>query len=722
MFTQTRIIGVVTAGSLQPSTIQIVGDWACPSTGANSGIDLELEVTSPNGHPTTAFTATTNNGTNGPVGSVTFTVPGWSVSVCGIKFAYRVRGLCGGAWTAWQTMPSTEIDCGGCPRIQMNAPSYAACTGNPPTQDVTLSAVIMLPPGQSSSFTWDFGDGNTAGTGAITNNTGNPNTPLNVSVTHTYQDRAAPYVACLRPPANSECPSVCVDVQTTCSSVGCPAITAAVSYDRCNPNGSRPTTYTLTFNPPVPANSSLQVSWAYGGPNANGVSSETQTVSTSAGAVSNVTWTTNLAHRAGGYNTTATVVVLIGGQLCPIATSTVTIQADPQPCLPCPLPGNPITVSIGIPTQPTWCAPMTAPLAATFTAQVNWQAPAPTNPPAPVRYDWTVTGPGGTTATQQGGASVTTASGWTGPLATAGGGINLGAAGTYTVSAAAVFSASSGLPTDATGAVSCTLVGGATFTLQACRNTGTCPTVTGLTVNSLTCADRSTGATGNLSITAVVNDPGGTAQSFEWDFGDPGAPGNQITTATPNATHSYAAPGIYVVAVTVRSSDPNCPPNGSARFAASITVNACTSTPPPPPGGGGGGGGSVLGCAILLLISMVLMLAGTVVGIVGACVGNPYVIIAGVAILVVGLILFIFWALFCAGTTACSLMRVVHCVLFTLVAVVLPLLTVILAILAFFGITSIPCAVSALVSWGYWGAMYAWLGFIMRRVGCAPTC
>jgi len=30
MFTQTRIIGVVTTGSLQPSTIQIVGDWACP--------------------------------------------------------------------------------------------------------------------------------------------------------------------------------------------------------------------------------------------------------------------------------------------------------------------------------------------------------------------------------------------------------------------------------------------------------------------------------------------------------------------------------------------------------------------------------------------------------------------------------------------------------------------------------------------------------------------
>lgn len=716
MFTQTRIIGVVTAGTLQPSSIQIGGEWACPNTGANSSIDLELEVTAPTGSPTAVFTATTNNGTNGPVGSVTFTVPGWSGSVCGMQFAYRVRGLCGGAWTPWQNMPSTEIECGGCPRIQLNAPSYAACTGNPATQDVTLSAIVMLPPGQSSSFAWDFGDGSTSGTGRITNNTGTWNTPLNISVTHAYQDRAAPYVACLRS-ANRDCPAVCLDVQTTCSTGGCPVITGAVAYDRCNPDGSRPTTYTLTFNPPVPANSSLQVSWAYGGQNANGVSSQTQTVSTSAGPVSTATWTTNLAHRAGGYNTTATVVVLIGGQLCPIATSTVTILADPPPCLPCPTPGNPITVSIGIPTQPTWCAPMAAPLAATFTAQVNWQAPAPANPPSPVRFDWTVSGPGGTTATQQGGASVTTAAGWTGPLATAAGAINLAAPGTYTVSAAAVFASSSGLPTDAAGAVACTLVGGATFTLQPCRNAGTCPTITGLTVNSLTCADRATGATGNLSITAVVNDPSGTAQSFDWDFGDPGSPGNQMTTATPNAPHSYAVPGVYVVAVTVRSSDPNCPPTGSARFAASITVTACTPTTPPP-----SPPPSLPGCAILLLISMILMLAGTVVGIVGACVGNPYVIIAGVAILVVGLILFIFWAVFCAGSTACSLMRVVHCVLFTLVAVLLPLLTLILAILAFVGITSIPCAISAVVSWGYWGAMYAWLGFIMRRVGCAPTC
>lgn len=207
-------------------------------------------------------------------------------------------------------------------------------------------------------------------------------------------------------------------------------------------------------------------------------------------------------------------------------------------------------------------------------------------------------------------------------------------------------------------------------------------------------------ATDPCTFDLAVSVTGGTAASqVTWIL-----PGGGTAVGTTART---TIPAGTTQTVTASLATPGCDPR-----TVSTTVT-CGGSPPPP---------SLPGCTILLLIAMVLMAAGTVVGIVGACVRNNYVLIAGVVILAVGLILFILWALFCAGRTACSLMRVVHCLLFTLVAVVLPALSLVLAILAAIGVVSIPCMVSAFVSWGYWGAMYAWLGFIMRRVGCAPTC
>src|SRR5262249_12729092 len=158
---------------------------------------------------------------------------------------------------------------------------------NPPTQSVTLSGVVMLPPGTNSAFTWDFGDGLTASAGTLTNTTTNPNQPLTVSVVHVYADRATPYHACLKP-ANAECPDACVDIQTTCGTTGCPAITGNVSYGQCTAAGARPVTIDLNFNPPLPANAVAQISWAYGGPNAAGQTTATQTINTSSGPVSSV--------------------------------------------------------------------------------------------------------------------------------------------------------------------------------------------------------------------------------------------------------------------------------------------------------------------------------------------------------------------------------------------------------------------------------------------------
>ncbi len=723
MFTLTRIIGVVNAGALQPSQLQVVGDWACPN-GANSGIALEFRITSPNGAPTTVFTAVTNNGTNGPVGSVVFLIPAWPGATCGMKFAGEVRGLCNGVMTAWEPVHSSEIDCLGCPRIQMNAPSYAACVGNPATQDVTFSATVMLPPGQGTSFTWDFGDGSSTGTGVITNNTGNVNTPLTITTTHTYDDSSTPYHACLNP-ANGECPSVCVDIQTTCSTTGCPAITGTVAYGPCNANSTRPTTYTLTFNPPLPANTSAQVSWAYGGPNAAGVTTASQTINTSAGPVSSALHTTDLAHRAGGYNTTATVVLLIGGQLCPLPTSTVSFAADPPPCLPCPTPGNPITVTITTPNSANWCAPVSGQQAATLAAQVNWQAPVPPNPPAAVRYDWTVSSPAGGsgTATRQGGANVATDSGWIGTGANSSGSLNLSAPGTYTVSVAVVFSSSSGLPTDSSGAITCTLVGGASFNLLPCQGSKDCPELTGLTP-TVGCVDSTAGTPGNVSVVASVNDPAGTAQSFIWDFGDPQSAGNQTTTATPNASHDYAAAGTFTVSCRVTSNDPNCSPRGATMFARSITVPVCA---PPviekPP--------KLTGCAALLWTALILMLVGLLVALAGCLVAvfvpappGPIIAIVltiiGAALWLIGVILFIIWWAVCRFLTECSVILAAWTFMGVMI-VVFGVISAILAFMALFGLGTLPCSIGAVVSFGYWGLLYWIMSQIAIEVGCLTT-
>jgi hypothetical protein len=705
MFTLTTIIGVVNPGALQPSQVQVVGDWACPG-GANSGIALEFRITSPSGAPTATFTAVTNNGANGPVGSVVFLIPAWPGATCGMKFAGEVRGLCNGVMTPWEPVDSENLNCLGCPRIQMNAPSYAACAGT--TQDVTLSATVMLPPGQSSAFSWDFGDGNTLATGVITNNTGNVNHPLTITTTHAYADSATPYQACLIS-ANTECPRVCVEVQTTCTTTGCPAITGAVSYGACTANNTRPTTYTLTFNPPLPANTSAQVSWAYGAANAAGLTTATQTINTSGGPLATAQHTTELAHRSGGYNTTATVVLLIGGQLCPLATSTVSIFAAPPPCTPCPTPGNPITVTITTPNTASWCAPVAAPQAATFSAQVNWPAPVPATPPVPVRYDWTVTSPAGGpgTAARQGGANVATNSGWSGAGATATGALDLGAPGTYTVSVTAVFSPASGLPTDASGAITCTLVGGAAFNLQACQGNLDCPEITGLTP-TVGCID-STGTPANVSVVASVNDPAGSAQSFVWDFGDPQSAGNQTTTATPNAAHDYAAPGIYTVSCRVTSNDPNCTPRGATIFARTVTVAACP--PPmvnPPP--------KLTGCAALLwtslifmLIGLLLLLAGCLVSVFVPAPPGPVIAaalaIAGGVALLIGIILFIIWWAVCRSLTECSVILAAWTFMGVMIAV-FGIIALVIGIMALFGLGTLPCFIGAVVSFGYWGLLY----------------
>ena len=117
------------------------------------------------------------------------------------------------------------------------------------------------------------------------------------------------------------------------------------------------------------------------------------------------------------------------------------------------------------------------------------------------------------------------------------------------------------------------------------------------------------------------------------------------------------------------------------------------------------------------MISLILLLIGTIVTVVGVCISVPWVIVVGAIIAAVGLILFIIWALLCAASTPCSLMRTLHCILFWLVAVVVPVVAILMLIFA-----GLPCAIATVVGGVAWGSIFAWMGFIMRSVRCIPTC
>jgi len=710
MFSVTNIIGVVPLGSLQPSQIQIAGLISCP-TGSGGGIDVELRVAAPPGAPTTVFSATSSTGgPGGPLGSVLFVLPAWTAAVCGAKIIFEVRDNCGGSWSAWDRFEG-EIDCLGCPRISLQPPVYGACTGTPPNQlqTVTLTATVMLPPGASVVFTWEFGDTQTATAGTLTNSTANWNNPQTLTISHQYDPSMGPYTACLTPSASSECPRVCVQVQPDCVPVACPAmITGMASIGTCAANGSRPVTYTLTPSPAVPANSMVSVSWAYGGPNVAGQTTFVQMVNTTGGPVSSITHTTDLMHRPGGYATTATVVVqLPNGQLCTIIA--VPIPVDPGACLPCPDPMDPVTVKITTPTSATWCAPVAAGLAASLSAQVNWAQPAPTTPPSPVRYDWTVTLPDGRVATQTTlGPTVDTSAGWSGP-GSVNGAIDLNGQGTYAVGVAPVFAPTSGLPTDSSGAIACQLVGSASFSLASCPSATQCPTLTGLSVTSA-CADPAAGITAAVTATVTVNDPAGIVQKFVWDFDDPGSLNNHTVTSSPVASHTYASPRSYNVTVQVQSSTA-CNGNASPSMSATVAIGTCR-----PP--------SRIGCDALLWIALIMIALSGVLAVIGCVISNAYPQVAAIlgyialGLLVTGLLLFLLWWAICRFFTACAVLIAALNFMGILIVVFAVVGTVLAFIAKFKDPSYWVCVGVSFFQSALWGVLL----YLLYKIGVAVKC
>jgi hypothetical protein len=388
------------------------------------------------------------------------------------------------------------------------------------------------------------------------------------------------------------------------------------------------------------------------------------------------------------------------------------LQVTQAPC-----PGVAVVLS---PPGVTGCAPAGNP-AATLQASITW--PSSGGPyPSPIGYNWEVTSPSGDTATKStpfsGGPLDTTdlSTGWSGSGATSGA-VNVTSAGTYTVAVVALFAENSGVPN------TCNLLSSTSFDVPVCTP---CPNI-GTPVATVTgCVGP--GSTASVSLATTVTGP--TTTSINWTVTNPSgtpftkstsgptttsgvADGQWLNTAT-NSSGSLDLSTAGSYAVTVSASGPaiptSCPPSAPTGF----TVPQCAS----PSGGGpvGGSSGDTLGCAILLVLAIVLLVVGPLVLLLGTCFNIVWVEVVGGALALVGLILFVIWAVLCAAFTSCNTMRTMDCLLFWLVGTVGPVLT---ALAGIFG--SPLCGLVAGATWGGWGAVKSWLEEIMRAAKCDPT-
>ena len=202
----------------------------------------------------------------------------------------------------------------------------------------------------------------------------------------------------------------------------------------------------------------------------------------------------------------------------------------------------------------------------------------------------------------------------------------------------------------------------------------------------------------SFNLDAAVDNPGGAAASVTWEL-----PGGGTASGT---TASVTLPPGASATATATLRTPGCTDQ-----TVSTTLICPGGTPPPPPSV------TLPTCTILLLVALALMLIGSIVIVIGICTGITWVWIVGAVIAAIGLALFIAWAIVCARSTPCSLMRTLQCILFWMVALVIPVLVVVVGLIGGLG-----CGIAAALAGVGWGAIYAWLGRIMRAVGCPPIC
>lgn len=248
-------------------------------------------------------------------------------------------------------------------------------------------------------------------------------------------------------------------------------------------------------------------------------------------------------------------------------------------------------------------------------------------------------------------------------------------------------------------------------TVPGCTGAGKPPGVTGCAVTA------GSSGSGSVSVTFdqdVDKTSAETASNYSVKVGSAAA----VTPAAGSVTYDPVNKRATITGLSINPGDTVVVTVSGVMGKTGVPMTAPASPSCIAPGSTGTGSpGGFSWCAFLLVLSIILLLLGALVVIVGVCIAVPWVWIVGAIIGAVGLILFIIWIIICSAITPCSVMQTVHCTLFWIIAVAAP---IIVALALIFG--GLPCGLAAAAAWGGWGTLYAWLGFIMGRVGCPRIC
>jgi hypothetical protein len=135
---------------------------------------------------------------------------------------------------------------------------------------------------------------------------------------------------------------------------------------------------------------------------------------------------------------------------------------------------------------------------------------------------------------------------------------------------------------------------------------------------------------------------------------------------------------------------------------------------PPPPGKS-----APSWCTFLLVLALILHVIGAIVLAVGMCLSNPYVIVVGVAILVVAWIVFAIWVALCAAMTPCSLLYTVFCILFWISAIIVPIILAVLIVITIFTSKWL-CFLGIGLVEADWGLLFIWFTYAMISIAKCP--
>lgn len=249
-----------------------------------------------------------------------------------------------------------------------------------------------------------------------------------------------------------------------------------------------------------------------------------------------------------------------------------------------------------------------------------------------------------------------------------------------------------------------------------------------------------------VEITLTAQGPSGPGD-YTWNFSD----GTTASGISIKRTFAFPGPPL-TVDLLYTPSKPGCPPSSSPSKV--INIPLCTPVgdqpepgePPPPPdvvvipgkgtgqgGQQGDGDGGSAGCDALLWGAVGTALLGAGLFAAGVCGGFPFLLGVGLALALVGLVLFFVWWAICGKISSCGVMQAVHCMLFWMVLAA-PVIAAGIGGVAVtakaLGYTSgpiippevVPCVAAAGAFWGWVGTLYALLTWAMKEAGCAVKC